>query len=64
MRFVSYSDRKKVAASLRDIYTAVDEEDARQALEYFATSPMGKKCPAAVRAWQPVWERFIFLPGL
>lgn len=63
MRFVSYSDRKKVAASLREIYTAVDEEDAAGALEDFAASPMGKKYPAAVRTWQSAWERFIPSPA-
>ncbi len=36
MRFVSYSDRQAVAASLRPIYTAADEAAARSALDAFA----------------------------
>lgn len=58
MRFVSYSDRKAVAALLRPIYTAVDEDAALAALEAFAGSNLGKKYPAAVAAWHNAWDRF------
>ncbi|KGN42463.1 IS256 family transposase, partial [Knoellia aerolata] len=58
MRFVSYSDRKAVAALLRPIYTAADEDTALAALEAFADSAAGKKYPAAVAAWHRAWERF------
>ena len=59
MRFVSYKDRKKVASALRPVYTAVDEDAALQALETFASSPLGVKYPAAVATWESAWERFI-----
>ena len=58
MRFVSYSDRKAVAAMLRPIYTAPDQDAARMALAAFADSVLGKKYPAAVATWQNAWDRF------
>ena len=58
MRFVSYNDRKAVAALLRPIYTAPDEDAALMALATFADSNLGKKYPAAVSAWENAWERF------
>ena len=59
MRFVSYNDRKAVAAMLRPIYTAADEDAALMALTTFADSNLGKKYPAAVRSWENAWDRFI-----
>ena len=58
MRFVSYTDRKAVAAMLRPIYTAPDEDAALAALTTFADSNLGKKYPAAVGAWESAWDRF------
>nr|WP_068324376.1 IS256 family transposase [Janibacter terrae] len=58
MRFVSYSDRKAVAALLRPIYTAVNEDAALIALATFADSNLGKKYPAAVASWENAWDRF------
>lgn len=59
MRYVSYSDRKKVAAALRPIYTAPTVEAAESELLAFAESPLGKKYPATVATWENAWERFI-----
>ena len=59
MRFVSYADRKKVAAALRPIYTAPTVEAAETELLAFAESDLGKRYPAAVATWQNAWERFI-----
>ncbi|MDO5535831.1 MAG: IS256 family transposase [Propionibacteriaceae bacterium] len=59
MRFVSYGDRKAVAAMLRPIYTAADEDAALMALATFADSNLGKKYPAAVATWENAWDRFI-----
>jgi transposase-like protein len=59
MRFVSYSDRKKVSAALRPIYTAADAKAARGELDAFAASVWGKKYPHAVATWESAWERFI-----
>jgi putative transposase len=59
MRFVSYTDRKKVAAALRPIYTAPTVEVAETELITFADSDLGKKYPATVATWEAAWERFI-----
>ncbi|MFW5469523.1 IS256 family transposase [Knoellia sp. CPCC 206435] len=59
MRFVSYSDRKPVAALLRPIYTAADEDAAMTVLSVFASSTLGTKYPAAVAAWRNAWDRFV-----
>lgn len=59
MRFVSYQDRKRVAAALRPIYTAPTIEAAETELLAFAESDLGKKYPAAVATWENAWERFI-----
>jgi putative transposase len=59
MRFVSYQDRKKVAAALKPIYTAPTDETARVELDAFAASDLGRRYPAAVMTWQNAWERFI-----
>jgi putative transposase len=59
MRFVSYADRKKVAAALRPIYTAPTVEAAETELLAFAESPLGRRYPAALATWENAWERFI-----
>jgi putative transposase len=59
MRFVSYADRKKVAAALRPIYTAPTVEAAEIELVTFADSNLGKQYPATVAVWENAWERFI-----
>ena len=59
MRFVSYQDRKAVAAALRPIYTAATAAAAAAELDIFEGSVWGKKYPAAVKAWRSAWERFI-----
>jgi putative transposase len=59
MRFVSYADRKKVAAALRPIYTAPTADAAESELLAFAESTLGRKYPAAVTTWQNAWQRFI-----
>ena len=59
MRFVSYGDRKKVAAALKAVYTAPSQEAAWQALTDFSESDMGVKYPQAAATWERAWERFI-----
>ncbi len=59
MRFVSYQDRKRMAAALRPIYTAPTVEAAESELMAFAESTLGRKYPAAVATWQSAWQRFI-----
>src|SRR6187401_59116 len=59
MRFVSYQDRKKVAAALRPIYTAPTIDAAESELLAFADSPLGRRYPATVATWENAWQRFI-----
>ena len=59
MRFVAYGDRKGVAAALRPVYTAPDEEAARRALDAFRQSDPGRKYPQTAATWERAWERFI-----
>lgn len=59
MRFVSYNDRKAVAAALKPIYTAATIDAAEAALDEFAESDLGKKYPSAVNTWISAWERFL-----
>ena len=58
LRFIGYQDRRKVAAALRPIYTAVNAEAAADALDEFEASPLGAKYPATVKTWRDAWERF------
>jgi putative transposase len=59
MRFVSYKDRRAVAAALKPVYTAANEQAARAALDAFAASDLGIRYPATVATWLSAWERFI-----
>lgn len=59
MRFVNYSDRKAVAAALKPIYTAANEDGALIELEAFASTELGRKYPSTVKAFRDAWERFV-----
>lgn len=59
MRFVNYKDRKAVAAALKPIYQAVNEDAALEALEAFTASEFGKRYPSAVKSFQDAWDKFI-----
>ena len=58
MRFVSYQDRKKVAAALRAVYTAPTAQAAETELLAFADTELGRRYPATVATWTRAWERF------
>lgn len=58
-RFVAYGDRKAVSRELKAIYTAANQDTARQALTEFAASSLGKKYPSAVAVWDNAWDRFV-----
>jgi putative transposase len=60
-RYASYKDRKKIAASLRPIYTAVSVDAAAEALDSFEAE-WGDRYPAIVRLWRDSWE--VFTPFL
>jgi putative transposase len=54
LAFVSYKDRKAVAAALKDIYRAVDADAAGAALAAFEDGPWGRKYPAIGQGWRRV----------
>ncbi len=58
MRFVSYGDRKKVAAAMRAIYTAPSVEAAETALGDLEKE-YGRQYPGAVDVWKRAWAEFI-----
>ena len=65
MRWVSYNDRKKVAADLRPVYAAVNEEAAAEALAAF-DAKWGQRYPMIAESWRTRWEYivpFLALPG-
>jgi transposase-like protein len=55
---VNYGDRKEVAAALRPIYTAANDDGALIELEAFEATPLGRKYPSTVKAFRDAWERF------
>lgn len=44
-RWVSYQDRKSVSRTLREVYTAANEDTARASLDAFESSELGRKYP-------------------
>ena len=59
MRFVSYKDRKAVAAALKNVYQAADAEAAKTALDEFAGTELGQANPNTIRVFEDAWARFI-----
>jgi putative transposase len=57
--FVTWQDRKGVAAALKAIYRAPTVEGARVALEAFTASEWGRKYPPIAPAWRRHWEQVI-----
>jgi putative transposase len=57
--FVSYKDRRTVAAALKDIYRAVDAVAAEAALTAFEDGPWGRKYPAIGQSWRRAWPEVI-----
>ncbi len=64
--FVSWKDRKPVAAALKDIYRAVDAKAGEAALGAFEESSWGRKYPAIGQSWRRAWTEvvpFYAFPG-
>lgn len=59
LRWVNYADRKKVAAQLRLIYGAPTEQAARDAVDAWTDSDVGRQYPAIRRQWDAAWEQVI-----
>jgi putative transposase len=57
--FVSYKDRRAVAAALKEIYRARDADAGRAMLDAFADGPWGRKYPAIAAAWRRHWPEVI-----
>jgi putative transposase len=58
MRFVSYQDRKEIAACMRTIYTAPSLEAAEIAFKDLDTE-WGGQYPGVVDVWRRAWNEFI-----
>jgi putative transposase len=58
LKYVAWDQRKKAAAAMRPIYTAVNEAAAKAALENLRRD-FGKKNPGLVAAWERSWDQFI-----
>ena len=58
MRFVSYQDRKKIATSMRTIYTAPSVEAAELALKDL-DQQWGRQYPGVIDVWRRAWNEFI-----
>ena len=58
MRYVPWKQRKVVAADLKDIYVAPNEEAALDALSAF-DEKWGKVYPMVVRSWKDAWQRVV-----
>jgi putative transposase len=59
LEFVSYKDRKAVAAALKQIYKAKDAEAGQAALDEFADGFWGRKYPAIAQSWRRNWAEVI-----
>jgi putative transposase len=57
--FVSWKDRKPVAAALKDIYRAVDPAAAEAALAAFEAGPWGRSYAAIGQSWRRAWGEVV-----
>ena len=58
LAYVSYKDRKKVAADLKLVYGSVTEDEALGALSDFNLK-WGKQYPHIAKSWQNNWENLV-----
>src|SRR6184192_3588258 len=59
LAFVSYKDRKAVAAALKDVYRAVDAAAGEAALAAFEEGSWGRKYPAIGPGWRRAWDEVV-----
>jgi putative transposase len=59
MAFVSWKDRKNLAAALKTVYRAVDADAAQKALTAFEAGPWGQRYPAIGQSWRRAWGEVI-----
>ncbi|MFE3866438.1 IS256 family transposase, partial [Streptomyces goshikiensis] len=58
LKYVNSTDRKKVAAALKPVYTAVDETAALEALEQ-VREDWGRHYPGTISVFENAWAQFI-----
>ena len=58
LKYVSYKDRKIVAADLKPIYLAATEEEASQALESFEEK-WSRQYPQIAKSWYNNWDNLV-----
>lgn len=58
LKYVDEKDRKKVASSLRKVYTSVSRQDAENALSAFEVT-WGKKYDYVVEQWKSNWDELL-----
>lgn len=58
LKYVSWKDRKAVAIDLKPVYTAVNEQEAQDALKRFAET-WGNKYPTISAMWQRHWNGIV-----
>jgi putative transposase len=63
LAYVSFKDRKEVAADLKAIYRAASADEAEQHLESFASS-WDARYPSISKSWRSNWARVIPMFGL
>jgi putative transposase len=59
LNFVSYKDRKPVAAALKGVYRAIDAVSAEAALTAFEAGSWGQKYPAIGQSWRRAWPEVV-----
>ncbi len=57
--FVSWKDRRFVAAALKEIYRAMDADAGQASLQAFEDSDWGRKYPAIAQSWRRAWAEVI-----
>jgi transposase-like protein len=62
LKYVSYKDRKALAADLKPIYTASTEESAHLALEAFE-GKWSKQYPQIAKSWYNHWDNLMIFIG-
>ncbi|MFI8306538.1 transposase [Streptomyces sp. NPDC085927] len=63
LRYASRRDWAEIARDLKPVYTAVNEEEARQRLADFDAT-WGKRYPSIAGTWQRAWSEFMPFLGL
>jgi transposase-like protein len=58
LKYIPYKDKRNVAKDLKEIYTAINPEDAAVKLELFDKT-WGKNYPRIKKIWENQWNEFI-----